>query len=234
MSERGVFIAIEGGDGSGKATQSEHLNKHLSSRLGERVLKTTFPRYTQDSAVYAERYLNGEYGPADSVSADLASLAFAIDRYAGSHDIRDHLATGSDAVVISDRYMGSNLAHQGTKISDPSERKEFYERTLKTEYEVLGIPRPDINVVLLVPTDLAQANVDKKDARSYTLLKRDVHEADASHLDRAKLNYEELCLLYPDEFTPIVCIDEHGQLRTIEDIQMEIREKINQTTRLSI
>ena len=234
MSERGVFVAIEGGDGSGKATQNEILSRHLSSRIGERVLQTTFPRYGESSAYYAEQYLNGKYGSVDDVSADLATLAFAMDRYVGSAEIEAHLASGPDAVVFSDRYVGSNLAHQATKFSDEAARKAYYERTMNLEYDILGIPRPDVNIVLLVPTDLAQANVDKKAARSYTEKKRDIHEADASHLDRAKLNYEELCRLYPEEFTPIGCTDEHGNLRTIEDIQMEIRVKINQTTRLEL
>jgi len=221
MSERGIFIAIEGGDGSGKATQAEILRQFMSEKLGKHVMKVSFPRYGEDSAYYAAEYLNGAYGSADSVSGDLASLAYAVDRYAASGDIKECL--DNNGFVIADRYVASNLAHQGTKFQDKNERAAFYERMRNTEYGILGIPRPDKNIVLIMPTDHAQSNVDKKATRSYTSKKRDIHEADASHLDRAKSNYEELCDIYPDEFTPIKCTDEKGNMRTIEDIQREIQ-----------
>lgn len=219
MSE---FIAIEGGDGSGKGTQAELYREYASNVLGKQVLKLSFPRYGEDSAYYAGRYLDGAYGAANSVHPELGILPFAIDRFAASADIRTQLEL-PDGLVIADRYMASNLAHQGAKLDDPVERKAFYERTMKTEYDVLGIPRPTKNIVLLMPTHLAQLNVDKKSARSYTDKKRDVHEADADHLDKAKANYEELCRLYPDEFTAIQCVDDTGTMRSIEDIQQEIR-----------
>lgn len=220
------FIAIEGGDGSGKATQSELFRAYVEETLKRPVLKISFPRYGEDSAYYVERYLNGDYGQTNEVSAELGSLPYAIDRFAASPEIRKHLEK-PDALVISDRYIASNLAHQGAKIADPEERKKFYERTMTTEYDVLGIPRPTKNIVLLMPSNHMQANVDKKAARAYTTMKRDIHEADASHLDKAKANFEELCVLYPDEFTAVQCVDESGSMRTIDDIQNEIRQVIN-------
>lgn len=220
----GRFIAIEGGDGSGKATQSELLFQYLNEQ-DYSVLKVSFPRYGQNSAHYVEKYLNGVYGEANDVHPDLGVLPFAIDRYAASQEIRDHLAK-PNSIVIADRYMASNLAHQGTKISDPDSRQSFYSQTMVTEYEVLGIPRPDLNIVLIVPTKSMQENVDKKDARSYTDKKRDIHEADADHLEKAKRNYEELCQLYPDEFHAINCA-ESDSMRSIESIQADIRNLIN-------
>ncbi|MET0980023.1 MAG: hypothetical protein ABWX90_02085 [Candidatus Saccharimonadales bacterium] len=223
----GEFITIEGGDGSGKGTQSELYREYASSILGAQVLKLSFPRYGKESAYYAEQYLNGAYGEANSVHPELGILPYALDRFAASADIRSHLAL-PDSLVIADRYMASNLAHQGTKIHDANDRHAFYERTMNTEYGILGIPRPTKNIVLLMPTDLAQSNVDKKDAsiRGYTTLKRDVHEADASHLDRAKANYEELCELYPREYTAVKCTNKNGGMRSIEDIQEEIRSLV--------
>lgn len=226
MSELGRFIVIEGGDGSGKGTQSELLVDYCVSILGKNALKQSFPRYGEDSAYYVEKYLNGAYGDnPNDVPADLASLPYAIDRYAASSDIRNHLAK-PNSIVISDRYVASNLAHQGSKIHDESSRHEFYESMMKTEYEVLGIPKPSVNIVLLMPSDLAQKNVDQKEARIYTDKKRDIHENDSDHLDRAKFGYEELCRLYPEDFVSIQCVDEHGVMRSIEDIQQEIRDLI--------
>jgi len=222
MIEYGNFATIEGSDGSGKATQTEITHTWIVEELGKTVLKLSFPRYGEPSAVYVEKYLNADYGQADDVPADLGALPFIIDRVAAKPIIERHLHL-PNSFALSDRYVASNLAHQGTKISDEKTRHEFYERTMRTEYEVLEIPKPRINIVLLVSTSTAQLNVDKKDVRSYTDKKRDIHEANASHLDRAKANYEELCRLYPDEFTPIQCMDEDGNMRLPEDIQSEIR-----------
>ena len=216
----GRFIAIEGGDGSGKGTQTKLLVEYLRGQDKD-VLETDFPRYGEASAYYVEQYLNGAYGGPNDVPADLGALPFALDRYAAKKEIIEHLKK-PDTIVISNRYVASNLAHQGTKIGDKAERTAFYERTMRTEYEVLGIPRPDKNIVLIVPAELAQGNVDKKEARSYTSLKRDIHEADANHLELAKANYEELCELYPEEFIAIECT-ENGAMRSIDEIQTEIR-----------
>lgn len=221
----GRFIAIEGGDGSGKGTQSKILAEYAKEQ-GIDVYQLSFPRYGEDSAYYAERFLNGAYGSNDNVHAELATLPYALDRFAARDDIRKHLEK-ENSLVIADRYMASNLAHQGTKVADTAMRKQFYERTMLTEYDILGIPRPDKNIVLLVPATTAQANIDKKAARSYTTLKRDILEADTDHLEKAKANYEELCELYPNEFTAIQCMDDSHAMRPIDDIQTEIRLLIN-------
>lgn len=192
----GLFIAIEGGDGSGKGTHAQLLSEY-AQELGWSVYKISFPRYGEDSAYYVEKYLNGAYGGTNDVPADLGVLPYAIDRYAASSDIRAHLK-GEKDLVIADRYMASNLAHQGAKIEDPELRKLFYERTKTTEYGVLGIPKPDKNIVLVMPTEHMQANVDKKESRAYTDKKRDIHEDDSSHLEMAKANFEELCKIYPE------------------------------------
>jgi dTMP kinase len=217
----GLFIAIEGADGSGKSTQSDLLAEFLEGK-GKRVIRQKFPRYGKDSAFYVEQYLNGVYGQTNDVPADLGVLPYAIDRYAASAEIKSYLED-DDTVIVCDRYMGSNLAHQGAKIDDFDSRQVFYDRTMITEYNVMGIPRATINVVLIMPTELAQANVDNRPDREYTSQKRDIHEADADHLEKAKRNYEELCRLYPDEFVAIQCTDERMNMRSIEDIQSEIQ-----------
>lgn len=223
----GLFIAIEGGDGSGKGTQSKLLVENLR-KDGHDVFEADFPRYGKDSAYYVERYLNGEYGGANDIPAELGSLPYALDRFAAKDEITAHLQK-DNAIVLSNRYVASNLAHQGTKLASAKLRKAFYERTMLTEYSVLGIPKPNLNIVLLVPTHTAQANVDKKQTRNYTNKKRDIHEADTDHLEKAKANYEELCRIYPGEFTAINCIDDNENMRSIEQIQYDIRQLINQT-----
>lgn len=219
------FIAIEGGDGSGKATQTELLRKYMSDNLAKSVVKTGFPRYGEPSAYYVEQYLNGRYGTVAQVHPDLGSLPYALDRFAAKPELEAHLNVEGN-ILLADRYMGSNLAHQGAKIDDLVERKAFYERTLHTEYEILNIPKPAKNIVLIVATSIAQQNVDKKEVRGYTSLKRDIHEADADHLEKAKRNFIELCELYPNEFFPIDCMD-GDRFKSIDEIQLEIRELLD-------
>lgn len=226
MKRTGIFITIEGGDGSGKATQSKLLHQYLTDTKRLDVLSVSFPRHGELSSYYADQYLDGAYGEdPNKIPADLASLTYAIDRYAAGDSIRKHLQKPNSA-VIADRYVASNMAHQGAKFTDVIERKKYYERMMQTEYEILGIPRPDKNIVLLVPTNIAQSNIDKKSKREYTERTRDIHEADTNHLDLAKANYEELCRLYPDEFISINCMGDDGQIRSIDDIQQEIRQLI--------
>lgn len=218
----GLFIAIEGGDGSGKGTQAGLLEQYLKDQ-GRPVLRVSFPRYGEDSAIYAGRYLDGQYGADPNlIHPDLASLPYAIDRFAAKGDIEAALAK-KDGVVIADRYVASNLAHQGSKFETSAQRHKYYKEDKHLEFDILGIPRPDISIVLIVPTEIAQANVDKKSARSYTEKKRDIHENNADHLERAKANFEELCKLYPNEFTGIQCT-ENGLMRSVADIHDEIRK----------
>ncbi|MGE5298785.1 MAG: dTMP kinase [Acidobacteriota bacterium] len=223
MVSRGKFFAIEGGDGSGKGTQTAQLMKQLQSE-GRDVLALTFPRYGHRSAKIVEQYLRGEFGAANDVAPQLASTAFALDRVAAKYDLEQWLAKHPDGIAISDRYVLSNLAHQGTKIIDTAERHAFYQDSLEIEFGDLRLPKPDKNIILLVPTDVAQANVDKKTARSYTTDKRDIHERDADHLTLANRNYREIAELYPDFAVAIEVYDYKNQrMRPIDDIKTEIR-----------
>lgn len=221
MSEMSLFLGIEGGDGSGKATQAEILAKQQKA-IGKHIFSVSFPRYGNFSAELSEKYLRGEYGAANDVHPELASLTYALDRYAASQEIREHLDEGS--IVIADRFVASNLAHQGSKIDNEAERQAFYERLMSIEFGILGIPKPDKSIVLLVPSSVAQQNVDKKSTRSYTTAKRDVHEADAGHLDKAKRGYEELCKLFPEEFTAIDAVEKDGKMRSPFSVNKEIQK----------
>jgi len=66
--------------------------------------------------------------------------------------------------------------------------------------------------VLRVPAMIAQKLVDQKAKRDYTDKKRDLHEADLSHLERAVEVYDNLCNLFPKDFTAISCANHEGIL----------------------
>lgn len=225
---KSLFVAIEGGDGSGKATQAKKLAQK-AKKEGWDVFMVSFPRYGQLSAEIIEKYLNGAYGKAQDVHPDLASLPYALDRYAASSVIRNHLEKPG-ALVIADRYTASNMAHQGAKLGDAQKRHSFYTRIMAIEYQMLGIVRPDLNIVLTVPGTIAYDNVSKKETRSYTLRSHDIHEADKGHLEMSRANYHELCELYPDEFVAVECMQDDDRMRPIEAIHQDIWRLVESST----
>lgn len=79
---KGKLIAIEGLDGSGKATQAKLLAGYLAAQ-GLAVREVSFPDYGSDSSALVKMYLAGQFGQhPDDVNAYAASSFYAVDRYA--------------------------------------------------------------------------------------------------------------------------------------------------------
>ncbi len=209
---KGVFIVIDGTDGSGKATQTDLLAKKLR-REGHKVRVADFPRYGERSATLVEDYLNGRFGSPKEVGPYRASIFYACDRFAASSQIRDWLDLG--CVVISNRYVSANMGHQAGKIEDRSERNRFLKWLEELEYTIFGIPKPDLNILLYMPPDVGQRLVDGKERRTYTRRKRDIHEADLQHLRDAAEAYRYVARRY--RWTTIDCTP-RGQLLTREAV----------------
>ncbi len=219
---QGLFIVIEGTDGSGKGTQFDLLAKRLQSE-GYDVALFDFPQYDEGSSYFVKQYLNGKYGTADEVGPYTGSLFYALDRYEAAPRIRAAMAEGK--IVIANRFVGSNMAHQGTKFANAAERRGYFIWLDNLEFEMLKTPRPTMSFVLRVPAEVAQSLVDKKQQRSYTDKKRDIHEADLSHLERSVEVYDDLCQLFPRDFTRIDCV-RGGELMSINNIEELIWSKV--------
>src|SRR5688572_26273708 len=144
---RGKFIVIEGSDGSGKSTQFKLLTEYFNKR-GLVVATRHFPRYEEESSYFVRKYLKGGYGSAESLGAYGPSLFYALDRFDAASAIRDDLA--ADKIVLCDRYIGSNMAHQGQKL-EANERKAYFEWLHTIEFSFLKIPRPDLSIILNMP-----------------------------------------------------------------------------------
>lgn len=214
MERNGVFLVIEGTDGSGKGTQFAHIKERLEQD-GYDVATFDFPQYDQPSSYFVKEYLNGAYGTAEEIGPYTASLFFALDRFEASAKIK--LALNEGKVVLANRFTGSNMAHQGTKFYYPEERRGYFIWLDNLEYQTMGIPRPDRSVVLRVPAEIAQQLVDKKGKRSYTDKKRDIHEADLDHMKRSVEVYDDLCGLFPKDFMRIDCM-RSGKLMDVDTI----------------
>ena len=107
-----MFIAIEGADGTGKATQTRLLAERARSE-GYRVDTLTFPQYGSWSAGFVERFLGGEFGPLDATDPYIASTFYTLDRFAHRDEIYRSIV--SHDLVIADRYTVSNLLHRGAE-----------------------------------------------------------------------------------------------------------------------
>ncbi len=221
-SRAGVFLVLEGTDGSGKGTQFELLKQQLLDK-GHDVATFDFPQYEEPSSFFVREYLNGKYGTAEEVGPYTSSLFYALDRFQAADHIRQALLEGK--VVLANRFTGSNMAHQGTKFTNAEERRGFFIWLDNVEFEMLKIPRPDMSFVLRVPAETAQKLVDQKGERSYTDKKRDIHEADLGHLKKSVEVYDDLCQLFPKDFQRLDCTRD-GELLDIETIQNILWQKI--------
>lgn len=217
------FIVIEGTDCSGKETQSKLLVESLTNQ-NKKAVYLTFPNYNSPTGkIIGGPYLGKEEicnsyfkEGASHVDAKVASLYFAADRYYNLQQIIDYL--NKDYIVIMDRYVSSNMAHQGGKIKDKEKRYEMYQWLEKLEYEFLGLIKPDITIFLHMPSKYTK---DLKKNRTSL----DEHEKDEEHLKQAELAYLELKDKY--NFITIDCV-ENNKIKTIEEIHNEILNVIKE------
>jgi len=216
--QRGYFIAVEGTDGSGKGTQSEFLVNRLKQE-GHDVETISFPRYGQPSCAMVEYYLNGRFGSAHDVNPYRSSIFYAIDRYTASFKIRGWLL--ENKIVICNRYVGSNMGHQGGKMKDAQERQKYFDWNYDLEYNIFSLPKPDINIILHVTPEISQIHVDQKASREYLHgKKRDIHEDDLEHLKNAESAYLQMAKSF-SEFRLIECV-ENGQMASVQAVHEKI------------
>src|SRR5712692_1433126 len=163
MTPRGKLIALEGIYGSGKRTQLDLLAHALDAR-GLPLLRIAFPRYDSCFGKLAGRYLNGDFGPLEAVDPHLSAVLYAGDRFEAKDEIESALAAGT--IVLADRYIGSNLAHQSERVP-PGQRDEFLAWLRHVEYGIYGLAVEDLVVYLRIPAPEAYRLIGLKHPRSY-------------------------------------------------------------------
>jgi dTMP kinase len=143
MAASGVFVVLEGGDGSGKSTQMALLVARLRD-LGREVVTTREPGGTEAGAAIRALVLDG--GALDPraeallIAADRAQHVFEV--------VRPALDRG--AVVVSDRYVPSSLAYQGVA------RDLGVDAIARLSEWATGGLTPDLVIVFDVPADAAE------------------------------------------------------------------------------
>lgn len=216
-ARRGKLIVIDGGDGSGKTTQSGLLIEYLKEK-NIPVKGFDFPRYYSSfHGKMAGRFLAGEFG--DDVSPYLASLAYALDRASAKEEMDMWLAHGG--VIVSNRYATSNMAHQGARLP-LDKRDEFLSWIDELEYKVHKIPREDIVIYLHVPWHVSEELTKKKGDRAYLGDRTDILEASVKHRQESEEMYLSLSKKRKN-WVVIECV-ENGVLLTKEAIHERILE----------
>ena len=148
---QGLFISVEGGDGSGKSTQLENIKRYLSEKGIEYVF-TREPGGTEISEKIRDIILD----PNNTEMADITeAFLFAASR--AQHvveKIRPSLEKG--ITVVSDRFVDSSLAYQG------------YGRELGDVVRIINDPAvagcmPDITFFLDISPDDAMDRISRRD-----------------------------------------------------------------------
>lgn len=231
---KGKLIVIEGTDCSGKETQSKLLTKKLN-QLNIKAKHLSFPNYdTPTGKIIGSCYLGKEElcknllkenkgwfeEGSSHVDGLVSSLYYAADRKYNINQIETLLNSGVN--VILDRYTFSNMAHQGGKIRTQEERFHFFKKIEVLEFDILGLPKPDIIILLYVPY---QVTLKLQETRTESC---DQNEKDKAHLKRASLTYLELKALY--QFKMIECT-KNNQMRSIEEIH-QVVDKVIQSLQI--
>ncbi|MGH9345784.1 MAG: dTMP kinase [Vicinamibacterales bacterium] len=160
---RGLLIAFEGLDQSGKQTQAELLRDHLKA-AGRKVRLLSFPDYGTSIGEEIARALQGErdYGP------DVMQLLYIANRYERKDEIVRWLEGG--LTLICDRYRASSVAYGEACGLDPVWLFDMQRY----------LPAPDVTILL----DIAPETSARRKSGD-----RDKYERDLPMLARVRASY---------------------------------------------
>lgn len=214
----GKLIVIEGTDSSGKETQTKRLFEKLEEK-GLKVKKISFPNYDSPACEPVKMYLSGAFGEdAMKVNPYPVSTMYAIDRYASFKTDWEKFYN-EDGIIVTDRYVTSNMVHQASKIKDLDEKKQYLNWLEDLEYEKMGIPRPDLVIFLNMPTEMAVKLMAERKNKITGEEKKDIHERDKEYLKESHANACKIANTY--NWKEIKCSDGE-RIKTIEEIGEEV------------
>ena len=203
-----LFISFEGGEGSGKSTQTELLKTYLES-IGETVLLTREPGGTVLGEKLRAILLAHETG---SISPRAEALLYAADRAHHVYSLIKPALEGGSA-VITDRYLDSSIAYQGAgRVLQPAE----VARISRWATETLT---PTLTVILDLPAEIGLARLDSQDRLEAEPL--------AFH-ERVRQEFLNLANVDPERYLVV------NALQTREQIHAQIVDRVSKLAALKI
>lgn len=153
MGARGFFICVEGLDGCGKTTQTKLLVRRLRRKRYDAIY-TAEPSRGKIGKFIKRHCLHGE----KRVSSIIEALLFAADRFEHVEDVIVP-AIGKGKIVVSDRYVYSSLAYQGTAGLDLEWIEKVNEHAIHPDLAFFIDVKPEIVVKRLKPKKSVMENL---------------------------------------------------------------------------
>ncbi len=218
---KGKLIVIEGAcDGIGKTTQYNLLKEYLI-KSGKKVWTHHFPTYNSKQGILTEYYLNGDLGKPEELSPYLINSIYAVDRaLTWNMELKEKYDEGY--IILLDRYTTSSQIYQSSLIEDENDKKSFINYVNDYEYDKLGLKKPDKVIFLTANYDVVKNMRNKRTDNDG--VKNDVYERD-DELMRKIYDNSSFVADYL-HFDKIKC-DKNGKLKSIDEIQKDIRKIIN-------
>jgi dTMP kinase len=149
---KGIFIAFEGGEGTGKSTQSKMLKKWLEQE-GEEVVLSREPGGTDLGQGLRKILLGHETG---AISPRAEALLYAADR---AHHVFSLIRPALDRgdVVITDRYFDSSIAYQGAgRVLQPNEVARISRWATESLF-------PTLTIIIDMPAEVGLGRLKSRD-----------------------------------------------------------------------
>ncbi|WP_372984718.1 dTMP kinase [Microbacterium sp.] len=203
-ADSGVWITLEGGDGSGKTTQSNLLGQWLTD-AGRTVVRTREPGGSEVGQLIRDIVLHHR----GDIAPRAEALLYAADRaHHVATVVRPALARGE--VVLQDRYLDSSVAYQGAgRVLDGDEIRDL---SLWAAEGAL----PDLTVLLDLDPESARVRLDSAD-KPFDRLEAEKTEFHA----RVRDAYLALAQAEPERFLVL------DAAATPDNIAEQIRDRVS-------
>jgi dTMP kinase len=202
QTTQGIFIAFEGGEGTGKSTQSKLLARWLEQE-GETVLLSREPGGTELGKDLRKILLGHETG---DISPRAEALLYAADR---AHHVYSVIRPALDRgeVVISDRYFDSSAAYQGAgRVLNPTEVARISRWATESLY-------PTLTILIDLPAEIGLGRLQSRDRLEAE--SNDFHE-------RVRQEFLQIAMIDPERYFVV------EGTQSVEEINIQITARVGE------